>query len=208
MSKQNYKIIEGEQRTEEWFEARKMKITGSTAKKINQKNYVYELIASYFTERKEKEFNSKHIDRGIELEPEAREEYEKATKQKVHEVAFIENNRLGISPDGVIFGKGKAKNKIKKLIEIKCPDTNNHIRYIISDGIPTEHKEQIVHAFIVVDDLKELDFVSYDKKFLYKPLHILTIRRTDLLTEIQTTKIKYEKFLKKFDSYLEKIYEL
>lgn len=206
MSKgKNYKIIEGEQRTDEWFALRDGLITGSIAKKVKSTGnaFVYETLAKMTTNREEKDLSGiEHVDRGIRLEPQAREEYEKVTGEKVKEVAFIQNGKYGLSPDGVVL---KAKGDIKKLVEIKSPDTNNHIRYIVENKIPLEHRDQIIHGFIVADDVDEIDFVSYDPKFKLKPLHIITARRKDYFVDIQTAEISYKKFLEKVDDYYSKL---
>lgn len=198
---QSYKIIEGEQKTDEWHKLRNgVAVTGSIAKKVKGTGnaYLYEHLATMTTERKPKDLTGvKDIDRGNELEPVARKEYEKATKQKVKLVAFIENGRYGFSPDGLVMKPKDAG--IKKLVEIKCPDTNNHIRYILEKKVPAEHIDQIIHGFIVCDDVDEIDFVSYDPKFIFKPLLIITVKRADLYVDIATTKIQYQKFVEKLD---------
>lgn len=204
---QTYKIIEGEQKTDEWQKLRDgVAITGSNAKKVKGTGnaYLYELLATRTTERQKKDLKGiADIDRGNELEPEARKEYEKATGNKVRTVAFIENGRYGISPDGLVM---KPKNVgVKKLIEIKCPDTNNHIRYIIEKTIPAEHKDQIIHGFIVCDDVDEIDFVSYCPVFQFKPLLIITVKRSDLFVDISTTQVQYKKFVEKFDLNYQKL---
>ena len=196
-----YKIIEGEQKTDEWHEMRNgVAITGSIAKQVKGTGsaYLYEHLAMMTTDRQPKELKGiKHVDRGNELEPEARKAYEKATKQKVKTVAFIRNDRYGISPDGLVL-KPKLE-AIKKLVEIKCPDTNNHIRYILEKTLPAEHKDQVIHGFIVCDDVDEIDFVSYCPMFQFKPLLIITVKRSDLMLDIATTKITYSKFVEKLD---------
>lgn len=202
-----YKVIEGEQKTDEWLKLREgVDITGSNAKKVKGTGnaYMYELLAQMTSDRKPKDLSGiESIDRGNLLEPEARKEYEKFTKTKVKEVAFIQNddNRCGISPDGIII-KG---DKIKKLVEIKCPDNNNHIRYIIEGTIPIEHKDQIIHGFIVCDDVDEIDFVSYCPNHLFKPLLIITVKRSNLYLDIETTKVKYSKFIEKLDENYKKL---
>jgi len=202
-----YEIIEGDQKTDEWFKLREgCIVTGSNAKKVKGTGsaYLYELLAVATTEREVQEAHSKHIDRGVELEPVARKEYEKATNQKVREVSFIRNNRIGISPDGLVM----KKDVVKKLIEIKCPDTPNHIRYILENKVPSEHEDQIIHGFITCPDVDEIDFVSYDPKFLFKPLHILTVKRSVYAVDITTTRIQYEKFINKFDEKHSQIKDL
>jgi len=200
---QTYEIIEGEQKTDEWQRLREgVAVTGSNAKKVKGTGnaYLYETLAKMTTVRPEKEAYGEHIDRGNELEPEARKAYEKATGQKVREVSFIRNDRYGISPDGLVM---KNKTQIKKLIECKAPDTNNHIRYLIENTkkAPAEHMDQIIHGFIVCDDVDEIDFVSYCPVFKFKPLLIVTVRRMDVMVEIASTKIQYQKFVEKLDKH-------
>jgi hypothetical protein len=196
---QTYQIIEGEQKTDEWQRLREGILTGSVAKKVKGTGnaYLYETLAMITTVRDPKQAYGEHVDRGNELEPEARKAYEKATGAKVREVAFIKNGRYGLSPDGLVM-KGKA---IKKLIEIKAPDTNNHIRYILEKTLPTEHRDQIIHGFIVCDDVEEIDFVSYCPVFKFKPLLIITVRRSDMMLDIATTKVQYDKFIEKLDKH-------
>jgi hypothetical protein len=196
---QAYEIVEGEQKTDEWQKLREGILTGSVAKKVKGTGnaYLYETLAMMTTVRDPKQAYGEHVDRGNELEPEARKAYEKATKQKVREVAFIKNGRYGLSPDGLIM-KGA---KIKKLLELKAPDTNNHIRYILEKTLPAEHKDQIIHGFIVCDDVDEIDFVSYCPVFKFKPLFIITVKRSEMMLDIQTTKIQYQKFIEKLDKH-------
>lgn len=197
MSRQSYIIIEGEQKTDDWHKRREGMITGSIAKKVKTtgNDFMYETLAMMTTVRSPKQARGEHVDRGNELEPEARAEYEKATKQSVRTIAFIEKGKLGLSPDGLVM----AKDRIKKLIEIKCPDTNNHIRYILEKKIPAEHKDQIVHGFVVCDDVDEIDFVSYDPKYKFKKLYILTVKRQNLATDIAVAKARYDVFLRELD---------
>lgn len=195
----DYTIIEGNQKTDEWRKLREGKLTGSVAKQVKTSGnaFFYETLAMMTTVREPKQAVGKDVDRGNALEDDARKAYEKATGEKVKECSFIENGRLGVSPDGLVLKKTKA---IKKLLEIKCPDSNNHIRYIEENKIPAEHRDQIIHGFLVVDDCDEIDFVSYDPRFKFKPLHIITARRKDFIVDISTTRIQYEKFLEKLDA--------
>lgn len=194
---QTYEIIEGEQKTDEWQKLREGYLTGSAAKKVKGTGnaYLYETLAIMTSDWKPREARGADIDRGNELEPEARTAYEKATGTKVKEVAFIKNGRYGISPDGLVM-KAKA---IKKLIEIKASDVHTHIKFISEKILPTEHRDQIIHGFVVCDDVDEIDFISYCPAFKFKPLLIITVRRSDMLLEISTTKVQYEKFIKKLD---------
>jgi len=202
-----YKIIFGEQKTDEWLKLREGKITGSVAKKVKGTGsaYLYEMLAIMTTNRPNKEVHSEHIDRGNELEPEALAKYAEKKEVFVATVSFIENGRLGYSPDGIVLKKKESIKSVKKMVEVKCPDTPNHIRYILENKIPSEYLDQVVHGFAVVDDCDEIDFVSYDPKFILKPLHIITVKRQSLIVEISTAQIAYDRFLKKIDESYSKL---
>lgn len=216
LSEEGYRIIKGDQKTDEWRTMREGKLTGSVAKKVKGTGnaFLYEMLAVMTTQREEKQvWKGEHVERGNELEPEARAKYGMETEQVVWEAAFIENGRLGISPDGIVFKKGKGPQEtktmpdapIEKLVEIKCPDTNTHIRYILEGGIPSEHKDQILHGYMTVPDCDAIDFVSYCPMFIHQPLLIVETRRQDFIMDLATTKVAYEKFLKKLDESYEKI---
>jgi len=197
-----YTIIEGEQKCDEWQKLREgVAITGSIAKKVKGTGnaYLYEHLAQITTDWKPKEARGEHIDRGNELEDDARKAYEKATKQKVRTVAFIRNDRYGISPDGLVMKPKDAG--IKKLVELKAPDVNTHIRYILEKTLPAEHRDQIIHGFIVCEDVDEIDFVAYCPAFRFKPLLIITVKRADIYVDIATTKVQYGKFVEKLDAH-------
>jgi len=207
LSDEGYRIIEGDQKTDEWRTLREGKLTGSVAKKVKGTGnaFLYEMLAVMTTEREEKNvWKGEHVERGNELEPEARAAYAKEKKLKVQECAFIENGRLGYSPDGIVMRKGSTTS-IERMPEIKCPDTNTHIRYLLEGGIPAEHRDQIIHGYITVPDCDAIDFVSYCPMFIHKPLLIVETRRQDFIMEMATAKVAYEKFLKKLDESYEKI---
>ena len=201
------KIIEGAQTTDDWHQLREGNITGSVAKQVKTSGdaFLYETLAFMTTKRKRKDLKGvKDVERGNELEPEARKAYMKETGAEVVEVSYIDRGRIGISPDGIIY-KPARNLYIEKLIEIKCPDTNNHIRYILTDKVPKEHIDQIIHGFVVCEGVDEIDFVSYCPAFRFKPLHIITVRRMDLVVDISAAAIKYEKFIHKLDASYQKL---
>jgi len=200
----NYKIHQLEQRTEEWFAMREGLVTGSTATQAKSKGdgYVYEVVGTMVTNATPSDYKSAQMQWGEEQEPNARKAYEVATGKVVAEVGFITNGRLGLSPDGVVF-KGDTKKlvyDIERAIEIKCPDTKNHVKYCVENKIPKEHIDQLVHYFVVIDDLKILDFISYDPRCKVRPLFIKSITRDALATEIELAKVAYQRHLTKLDS--------
>lgn len=202
----SYRIIAGEQKTDDWQELRIGKVTGSNAKKVKGAGnaFLYETLALMTTDRDQKQAFGEHVERGNELEPEARAAYEKLKGVRVEQAAFIERDdgRVGFSPDGIIRDK---KLDITRIIEIKCPDTNNHIRYVLENKIPSEHIDQIIHAFVVCDDVDRIDFVSYDPRFRFKPLLVIEAHRKSHIVDISTAQIAYSNWLTKLDESYKKL---
>lgn len=99
------------------------------------------------------------MERGILLEPVARELYIATTFADVQEVGFIdyENLNAGCSPDGVIYAEG---GQIEKIIEIKCPDIVAFLKYVDAENIPTQYLVQMQFNMFITG-AKECDFVAY-----------------------------------------------
>ncbi|HLT42626.1 MAG TPA: YqaJ viral recombinase family protein [Sphingobacteriaceae bacterium] len=189
----------------EWLQIRLGKVTGSRIKEVMTKDnlpLVDKLIAESVTEEIEEGYVSREMQRGKDLEPFAKAKYAKATGQKVEEVGFIVSKKypwLGYSPDGLI----KTKGLYKKGIEIKCPSTHTHVKYIRQSKLPNEHKYQVLGFFLIAQDLEEVDFISYDDRFSIKPLHIVTVTRSEVETEL----IELENALVKFNDKFQKYYD-
>ena len=96
--------------------------------------------------------------RGIQLEPQARVRYAAATGQAVRTVGFVRRTDLaaGCSPDGLVGEDGG--------VEIKCPRSTTHWRYVRAGGTPPDYRWQIVHS-LVVTGARWWEFVSYDPRF-------------------------------------------
>ena len=197
-------VVQG---TYDWLLLRKGKITGSRLKdvfKSNNLTLVDELIAELGTDEVEETYVNEAMARGNELEPIARAEYEKLKSCTVDEVGFCiheELDWLGVSPDGLIETDGRYT----KGLEIKCPSTKTHIRYIRENKIPNEYKYQIYLYFLIVDSLEELDFMSYDDRYKPQSVHIVNIKRKDIETELEECMKGILKFREKFNKYYEQI---
>lgn len=188
-----YEIHEAEQGTQEWLDLRKGRITGTRLKQVMGKDsskLIYEMIAEKY--KKEEGYQSDAMSIGVLHEPWAIDQYEIETGQKVTEVGFItKGENVGLSPDGLV---GK-----KKAIEVKSPSLAKHIEYIVNNKLPAEYKWQVVHYFVVIDDLEELDFISYNPDFPLKELHIVNVTRKSLTDEIKNAQEKLEKFIEKYN---------
>lgn len=169
------KIYNFEQRTEDWYNIRKGKMTASNADTIiangkGLETYIYNLMAEYYSSAEKENYINADMQRGIDLEPEARLEFEFYTDLDVQEVGFIEYNEfIGVSPDGLIGDDG--------LIEIKCPNDSIYFKLLLSDNIKPEYIAQM-QMQLYVTDRQYCYFVSYNPNF-EKSLYIKKINRDE-----------------------------
>lgn len=111
-------IFTGDQRSDEWFKARKNRITASRiSAAIGDSRFstVDKTVKVIMGEIKEDV--NENMMRGIKYEDAIRELYEEEKNVKVTELGFVFREDLphmGVSPDGLVGDDG--------LIEIKCPD--------------------------------------------------------------------------------------
>jgi len=197
------KILDLPQRSQQWFEARLGVITGSRAKNAFAKNnliFMDELIAERLTGVIPEGFTSEAMRHGILYEPEAIRVYEELTGNKVDEVGFCvhdEHPFIAVSPDGLI----KIDGKYQGAVEVKCPSSKKHIEYTRIDRIPAEYKRQVIHYFVVVEELQWLDFVSYDPRLAQHKMHIHKVTRDDLQKEIDEALAVYINLYSKLLKY-------
>lgn len=165
-----------QQHSEEWYNIRKGKITGSVLTKLispktlkisdskTAEAVLNKIIASkYIIRDSEASMETYAMARGIECEPRARQLYSETTLSEVDEVGFIESDckRYGMSPDGLVGNDG--------FIEIKTVNQNKHINAKITNGefllIDECYKLQILIGFVLNDNFKYCDFISYNEDF-------------------------------------------
>jgi len=156
------KVIQG---TDEWKELRHGKVGGSTiAKLMSYPEKSIRNCTEYYSVLAEniEEFDpfienriTFEMQRGNDLEPLARQEFERISGKKAFQVGWVEmdNGFVGISPDGIINEKHN--------IEIKCPSANTHMMYILDNSVFTEkYAWQIVHNFYTMA-IERLTCISY-----------------------------------------------
>jgi hypothetical protein len=108
------------------------------------------------------------MQRGIELEPDAANEYSLEKGVELTEIGFITNSKyhdeyIGISPDRLTPDNG--------LVEIKCPMMKTHIGYLRDGKLPNEYKWQ-VQGQMLISESNYCDFVSYYPNL---PLFVLRV---------------------------------
>ena len=97
------------------------------------------------------------MQRGIDKEPEARSAYEALTGLLVDTVGFLEHDTLpaGCSPDGLVM---------EGILELKCPKSATHVRYLRTDALITEYRAQLTHA-LWISGAPWIDIASFDDRF-------------------------------------------
>ena len=177
-----------EQRTDEWFHLRKGKITGTTLKLIMgtpkaRQEAVYEIVAQRLTVGVDSEYENP-MARGNRLEPDAIAMFELETGKSVEQIGLAESDdesNIAISPDGII-----AETNETEQVEAKCMGGKNHVKMWFTDVVPSEYYWQVIQYFVVNDNLEILYFIGYNPDIPSHPLHIIEVRREDILEDILT----------------------
>jgi putative phage-type endonuclease len=159
-----------EQRSEEWFELRKGKITSSEIHKImgkgdlseTAKTYLLEKVCEYYGGFTEPAIGAA-LSWGMDLEPIAIAFYEQRTKTTVEKASFIPAGvHYGGSPDGIVPPGG--------IIEVKCPyKSANHFKHGLIDSAEKFKKVAPNYYYqcisnMVCAEAQWCDFISYDPR--------------------------------------------
>jgi putative phage-type endonuclease len=201
-------IVQG---TEEWFAARAGKVTASriadiistikSGESAARRNYRTQLVCERLTGKIEESFSNSHMERGIALEPYAREAYELQTGSIVEQVGFIDHPFIpmsGASPDGLVGSDGG--------IEIKCPTPANHIEYLLGKEPPSKYWPQMTWQMLCAKR-DWIDFVSYCPE-MPAHLQLFVVRFVPEPQYFESITLAVVKFLTEVDETVEKLMEL
>lgn len=198
-------IFNIEQGTDEWHKARRGVITGSRFKDIvtpakgdlssSSKKYMYELVAERMGATIEN-FSNEYMQRGTELEADARSAYEFIKDATVDEVGFCLEGIIGVSPDGLINDDGG--------LEIKCPKETTHISYLDDGGLPLIYKPQ-VQGSLWITGREWWDFMSYHPQL--PPLIIRVYRDEDYIKNMEKVITKFAEDMLELEQKLRDKYE-
>ncbi len=186
------KYYDVEQNSEEWFELRAPRFTSSQIYKLindrsdelskGAKTYIYEICENiiypqeFFDDLGDNPIEA--MQRGHDLEPDARFVYEMEKGFKVDQCGFFaENEHYGGSPDGCVKDQGGV-------IEIKCPiNKAKFIKYCMfktADDLRKSQKDYFwqCHSHMNLTGADWCDFIAYDdRKKMIPNMHILRIER-------------------------------
>jgi YqaJ-like viral recombinase domain len=139
-----------DQNSPEWFAARLGVPTASMFSAIlakgegkTRKSYMHRLASEIITGELTEGFTSAAMERGHEMEPEARNYYSFLHDIEPQRVGFIRNGDKGCSPDSLIGEKG--------MLEIKTKRADLLIDVLDKGEFPSEHKAQCQGALWVAE---------------------------------------------------------
>lgn len=154
----------------DWFQARAGKITASRMKALmaktrsgwstSRKNMITQLAIERITETIEDGYLNAAMQRGTELEPEARDAYAFEYGVAVREQGICvhpEWDFVTCSPDGLVGDDG--------LVEIKCPSAMAKHYEALQNGSHAKEYHWQVHHQMLVTGREWVDVVSYDPRY-------------------------------------------
>lgn len=177
----------------EWLQARLGCLTASrmadamaTLKKGGEsearRKYKLQLIAERLSGNAAEFYVTAAMQRGIDEEPAAKERFEEITGLLIQPCGFALHDDIawcGASPDGLV-----GKNA---LIEIKNPNTETHLDYLLAGEPPDRYKAQMLLQ-LAVTKREFCYFMSYDSR-LKKPYDAMIVEfrpTAEQLAEVET----------------------
>jgi len=174
----------------EWFEKRIgnpgassfSQIVTSTGKRSSTRTaFLNTMAGETLLGKKEESYSDSNMQRGTELEPEARVLFEMVTGLDVEEVGLCYRDQLKqfhVSPDGLIKGQNKG-------LELKCPKLGTHIGYLNKNKLPTTYTCQ-VQGSLMCTGYDSWYFMSYYPGL--KPF-LIEVKRDEELISILSNEI-------------------
>lgn len=117
-----------------------------------RKTYMLKLAGERLTGKPMWSFSNTHMERGKEMEAEARDLYAMVAEVEPVQVGFMRRGDAGASPDSIIGDNG--------LLEIKTKLAHLQLEVLLSNELPSEHKAQ-VQGQLWISAREWVDFVSY-----------------------------------------------
>lgn len=210
------RVVNCAQGSAEWFEAKCGNVSSSriaavdsylTRKSKNggpgdesgaRKTLKMQIVVERLTGRHTDHYVSAPMERGVEMEPIARAEYEMYTNADVRLVGYVLHPTIewaGCSPDGIAGKDG--------LIEIKCPNSTTHLDYLIAGVVPELYRKQMMWQ-MACTGREWCDFVSYDDRLPLK-YQLFIERMTRDEAEILRMESEVVKFLAEVDAMIAKL---
>lgn len=171
-----------EQGSSEWLQARCGVVTASNFSKVfttagklstSRDGLVNQAIAENLMGHPVDSFKSEAMQRGNDLEPQARAMAEMLLDVDIGETGLVklDDHEIGCSPDGVWEDSG---------VEIKCPNASTHVGYLRAGKMPTTYIQQIQGQMLVLE-LESMWFLSFHPDL---PPFLIEVKRNDKLLDL------------------------
>lgn len=182
-------IIQG---TDEWLKLRCGVITASefsnlitptglNVKAEKRNTYIMQKAGELVSKTPDIGYNNSWMEKGKELESEARDYFRlQFFENDLKEHGFIfkdDSYSVGCSPDGILY----IDNTVG--LEIKCPKTSTHVKYLVEGKLPTIYIPQ-VQGSMLVTGFDSWYFLSYCPGL--KPLLIKVERDDNFIDRLST----------------------
>lgn len=172
-----------QQGSEAWHDLRCGRFTASKFKDLmagdstaGYKGLIYNTVGEILSGTVEPGYSNAIMERGSELESDARLLFEDINGVEVEEIGFATNEDVwpeyvGVSPDGMVNPQTN--------LEIKCPMIKTHVEYLIGERLPNAYKWQVQGQMLVTgaDSCEFMSFYPGTKPF------ILTVEKDEEMHE-------------------------
>jgi len=202
----SFTIHDAPQRSPEWFAARAGRLTGSRAdvltmqgkggaESVTRRDYRLQLVCERLTGLPQEDgegFINAAMQRGIDCEPLAFAAYESQTGNMATKTGFLahDDDLAGCSLDGHV-------NAFEGIVEIKCPKSATHLRYLRDGVLPKDYVAQVTHN-LWVTGAAWCDFLSFDDRFPER-LRVFIVRVLAKDLDLASHEIAALKFLNEVD---------
>lgn len=195
-------IIDCEQNSPEWLAARCGVVTASEFDSVlakgrggtdskTRRTYMLKLAGEILTGQPAEGYGNAHMQRGHDLEPEARDLFALTTGLEPVRVGFMRRGPVGCSPDSLLGDTG--------LLEVKTKLPHLQLETLLADQLPPEHRAQ-VQGQLWVSGREWVDFVSYWPRL---PIFIKRVHRDE--SYIAALKVACDDFLAELHETLARI---
>jgi len=186
-----------EQNSKEWFDVKAGVPSASESRYLlagvkGFKTYTLKKFAQLYS-RQSETYVSAAMERGNDLEPDARIEYENQFLVKVNTVGFVKNftKKCGCSPDGIVHNNITGDYGL----EIKCFNPERHMEFYLT-GEPHKEVYEQVQFSMYVTGLKKWVIAYYNPDF-QDDMKLITL-------EVKPNGV----FFKRFETALNTYYEV
>lgn len=202
------RVIECEQRSDQWRAARCGRLTGSVAESIlkagrggkeSQMRVTLreQLVAERLTGHQlDNDFDTRALAHGREKEPYANARWEAETGLILQSTGFVicDDMMVGCSLDSHVGPLLDLNNPVfEGVLESKCPGPKMHVKYLKGGVVPEDYLPQLRHN-VWLTGAQWGEFVSFDDRFP-ETLQMFRVRMTREELEVEEYEAEVRRFL-------------